>query len=207
MPTVALLAREFRKAPFWSSVTSQLVRVHGYIVKDIEKTISTPGDLTFPQHCNLSMLFISSTTMQLDELDVERIRALSRRGRRVVIVVHRDGRNWEQIQSQAAQLSSCNPISLPVVSPGNAACCIQSFLAALTTISIPRFDSRTSAELLLHLNLDDHDLELLFAKTQNLADVATIFYAADRECDWWRQILGETILRAIDQFLGEEPGL
>lgn len=202
MPTVTLLAREVRQSPFWAKVISFLVNNHNYIVKDIDRTVSTPADLTFPQYNNLSMLFVSNEVNELDGQIIETIKALSSRGRRIMVAVQSANRNWERIQLQITLLGFT--ISLfPGLSPANAAFCITSFVASLNTVAEQEPITNQSAESLRYLDLDDEHLELLYSKTRNLAQLSEIFNAVEYERDWWVQELGETIVQAIDAFFSK----
>lgn len=157
MPTVSLLARDLRTAPFWSSVVSHLIREH----KDIDRTISTSADLTLPQYNNLSFFFISKRCAELDSCTLDRCDDLCHRGRRVVVITQGGNRNWEQIQLQFT-LAGLAITILPATTSISAAACVHAFVSSLTSKCHAYPDTHASIELLYLLDLSADKLELLF---------------------------------------------
>lgn len=197
MPIITLVSKQSRDIPFWGSTVQYLIRRHGYIVRDIVLTLSTPGDLTCSQF-PVSMLFTSSDLLTDDE--IKRLGALVHRNRRTALVIEEMNRNWEHIQVQLVQLDLAAIMLIPVLSAVQASDSISSFICSYKDVPQYTYETQHSAELLRILPLKDVQLQMLFEQVHSLADLSTVFLGAQDDVEYWNGLLGEEIVPAIYWF-------
>lgn len=192
MPFIALVSRKKRKITFWAQALQLLTNKHEFIVRDIDITQSTPGDLTFSQF-PMSIMLIDGERLEHDELD--RITTMQDRARHVVALVRN---SWQSIQTQLAT-ERHTVAALLVKTSIQAAETISALVAGYTSVSPPAtIEPGSSAEMLTALLLDDDQLESLYHRFQCFADLAHVYRASEMQRRIYVQELGRHVVEAID---------